>query len=252
MQASSSSLDPVLLRRARGNQIGTVAGQIPQPPDRPRRHKTGPQHLSLGHLAQPHSVQHIGFRSTGQMFDIAGVDQPRVQPVRLQQVEHRLPVRRRRLHHHPLDAHLDQPIGQLSQRPRHRRVRRDFLQPPFTARRCRHPHTAHQLRLTDVQGRHPGNDLLLIVRFGQHRRHLLIPTHTCSSRGVVACGYRTGETNLILVLELAATVKGPNATSDARLDTRPHRTTVLDGVDRRPPHNFHPHRATARSDWLVR
>lgn len=44
----------------------------------------------------------------------------------------------------------------------------------------------------------------------------------------------------ILVLDLAATVKGPNATSDARLDTRPGRTAVLDGVDRRPPHNFHP------------
>ena len=29
----------------------------------------------------------------------------------------------------------------------------------------------------------------------------------------------------------AATVKGPNATSGARLDTRPRRTTVLDGVD---------------------
>ena len=39
---------------------------------------------------------------------------------------------------------------------------------------------------------------------------------------------------------------------DARLDTRPGRTTVLDGVDRRPPHNFHPHRATPRSERLVR
>jgi hypothetical protein len=61
-----------------------------------------------------------------------------------------------------------------------------------------------------------------------------------------------GTTILILVLDLAATVKGPNAASDARLDTRPRRTTVLDGVDRRPPHNFHPRRATARSEWLVR
>ena len=187
------------------------------------------------------------------MFDIAGVDQPRVQSVRLQQVEHRLPVRRRRLHHHSLDTHLDEPIGQLGQRLGHRRVGRHVLQPPFTARRCRHPHAAHQLRLTDVQGCHPGNDLLFIVRFGQHCRHLLMPTHTSSSPDVVACGYRDrGTTNLILVLDLAATVKGPNATSDARLDTRPRRTTVLDGVDRRPPHNFHPHRATARSDWLVR
>src|SRR6476661_25311 len=61
-----------------------------------------------------------------------------------------------------------------------------------------------------------------------------------------------GTTILILVLELAATVKGPKAASDARLDTRPRRTTVSDGVDRRPPRNFHPPRATARSEWLVR
>ncbi len=102
------------------------------------------------------------------MLDIAGVDQPWVEPVGLQQVEHRLPVRRRRLHHHPLDSHLDEVIGQLSERARHGRMRRHLRQPPFTPGRGRHPHTAHQLRLTNVQGRHPGNDLLLIMRFGQH------------------------------------------------------------------------------------
>jgi len=102
------------------------------------------------------------------MFDIAGVDQPRVQPVRLEQVENRLPVRRRRFHHHPLHAHLDQLIGQLGQCLGHRRVCRDFLQPPLTASWRRHPHTTHQLRLTDIQGGHPGNDLLLIMGLSQH------------------------------------------------------------------------------------
>jgi len=78
-----------------------------QPADVARGHEAGPQHLPLGDLAQPHSVEHIGLWSTRQMFDVARVDQPRIQPVRLEQVEHRLPVRRRRFHHHPLHAHLD-------------------------------------------------------------------------------------------------------------------------------------------------
>ena len=122
------------------------------------------------------------------MFDIAGVDQPRVQPMRLEQVEHRLPIRRRRLHHHPLHTHLDQPIGQLGQCLGHRGVRRDFLQPPLTASWRRHPHTAHQLRLRDIQGGHPGNDLLLIMGLSQHG-FLLNTNHV----GVVARGYRNGD-----------------------------------------------------------
>ena len=52
-------LDPVLLRGAHTDQIDAVTGQIPQPPDRPRRHETGPQHLPFGDLAQPDRVQHI-------------------------------------------------------------------------------------------------------------------------------------------------------------------------------------------------
>jgi hypothetical protein len=40
---------------------------------------------------------------------------------------HRLPIVRRRLHHHPLNAQLDQMIRQLGQRPRHGRMSRHFL-----------------------------------------------------------------------------------------------------------------------------
>ena len=70
-------LDPVLLRRPRAHQIDAVAGQIPQPPDRPRRHETGPQHLAFGDLAQPDRIQHIGLGPARQVLDVAGVDQPR-------------------------------------------------------------------------------------------------------------------------------------------------------------------------------
>jgi hypothetical protein len=84
--------DPILLRGAGADQIDAVAGQIPQLPDRLGRHETRAQHLPFGHFAQPDGVQLVGLGSTGQMFDVAGINQPRVQPVRLEQVEHRLPV----------------------------------------------------------------------------------------------------------------------------------------------------------------
>ena len=95
-------LDPVLLRgpasptrstryrvRSRSRRIGC------------RRHETGPQHLPLGDLAQPHRVQPVGLRPARQVLDVLGVDQPRLEPGRLQQVERRLPVVAGRLHHHP-------------------------------------------------------------------------------------------------------------------------------------------------------
>jgi hypothetical protein len=58
-------LDPVLLPRAVGDQRDPVAGQVPQPPDRQRRHETGPDHLPLGDLAQPHRVQPVGLGPPG-------------------------------------------------------------------------------------------------------------------------------------------------------------------------------------------
>ena len=69
--------DPVLLCGAHPDQVDAVAGQIPQPPDRLGWHETGPQHLTFGHLAQPHRVQDIGLGPARQVFDVAGVDQPR-------------------------------------------------------------------------------------------------------------------------------------------------------------------------------
>ncbi len=109
-------------------------------------HETGAQHLPFGDLAQPHGVEHVGFRPTGQMLDVLGVDQPRRQPVSLEQVERCAPVVARGFHHHPLDTQLDQPVRQLAQRPHHRRVRAHLLNPPATAVAGRQPHTAHESR----------------------------------------------------------------------------------------------------------
>ena len=95
-----------------------------------RRHETGPQHLPLGDLAQPHRVQPVGLGPPRQVLDVLGVDQPRLEPGRLQQVERRPPVVAGRLHHHPGHPQLGQPVGHRQQRPGHRRVRAHLLQPP--------------------------------------------------------------------------------------------------------------------------
>ena len=56
------------------------------------------------HTASSRSV----FGRPGQMLDVLGVDQPGLEPGRLQQVERRLPVVAGRLHHHPGHPQLAQ------------------------------------------------------------------------------------------------------------------------------------------------
>jgi hypothetical protein len=96
-------LHPLLLRRADPDQVGPVAGQIPQHADRRRWDEAGADHLPLGDLAQPHRVELVGLGASRQVFDIFGVDQPGVEAVGLQQIEHRLPVIRGCLHDHSAD-----------------------------------------------------------------------------------------------------------------------------------------------------
>lgn len=129
--------------------------------------KLGPQHLAFGDLAQPDRIQHIGLGSAGQVFDVAGVDRPRLQAVRFEQVEHRPPVIAGRLHHHTLHTEFDQMVGQLGQRPGHRRMGGHLLSSPLGTR-AGDPDTTQHLRLADVQGSDPGDDLLLIIGFTQH------------------------------------------------------------------------------------
>lgn len=64
----------------------------PQPADRGGRDETGPEHLPFGDFAQPHGVENVGLLPPWQMPGIPGVDQPRLEPVRLEKVKHRLPV----------------------------------------------------------------------------------------------------------------------------------------------------------------
>ena len=242
MQASSSSFSTRFFSAVRAaDQVDAVAGQIPQPADRRRRHEAGPQHLPLGDLAQPHRVQLVGLRPAGQVLDVAGVDQPRLEPVRLQQVEHRLPVVRRRLHHHPGHAQLDQPVGQPQQRPGHRRIRRHLLQPPSRPPSCGHPHTAHQLGLADIQRRDPLDDLLSSATPANTPHLLATPSRPAGGRPQEP---QQGQANLIRVLE--ANNEGP--THGSQRPTRftasnDHRATTSQG-DHHPI--FSPERASRR------
>ena len=161
-------LHPVLLRGPRRDQVGAVTGQVPQLAKRRRRHEAGADHLPLGDLAQPDAIQLVGLRPAGQVPDVLGVHQPGLEPGRLQQVEHRLPVVAGRLHHHPGHPQAGQPAGHRKQRPGHRRIAVHLLQPPAPMVLIGHPHAAHQLGLADIQRRDPLDDLLVVLCLGQH------------------------------------------------------------------------------------
>src|SRR5215217_8757103 len=61
------------------------------------------------------------------MLDVAGIDQPGLEPVRFQQVEDSLPVVRGCLHDHPSHPQLGQPVGHDQQPAGHRLVAPDLL-----------------------------------------------------------------------------------------------------------------------------
>jgi len=77
--------------------------------------KARPAHASLDDLAQPDRVELVGLRSTGHVLDVLGVEQLTLEPLGLQQVEHRLPVIRRCLHGDLGHVQGTQPVGQPEQ-----------------------------------------------------------------------------------------------------------------------------------------
>ena len=171
--SSSSLLDPLLLGGAHADQVGAVAGQVPQPADRRWRHEAGPQHLPLSDLREPDRVQPVGLGPTRQVLDITRVDQPDLEPVGLQQVARALPVVAGGLHHHPGHPQLGQPVRQHQQRPGHCLVGAYLLQPLARGVGAWHSHTAHQLGLADIQRRDPPDELLGVVGLLQHPASLL-------------------------------------------------------------------------------
>jgi hypothetical protein len=81
---------PLVFGGPGNDQVGAVAGQVPQPADRRRGHAAGPQQLPLGDLGEPDRIQPVGLGPPGEVLDITRVDQPALKPLGVQQVERRL------------------------------------------------------------------------------------------------------------------------------------------------------------------
>ncbi len=107
-------LQPRRLPTTLGDQRGAVAGQIPQLPDRLRRHERGTQQPALTQLTPRRCRKHVGL-ATGQPLSVGGVDEHHVQVV-LHQVERAAPVIASRFPHHQRHLLGDQPVPQLQQR----------------------------------------------------------------------------------------------------------------------------------------
>jgi hypothetical protein len=166
--SSSSLLDPLLLGGPGRDQIGPVAGHVPQLPDRRWGDEAGPQQLPLGELAQPDRVQGVGLGPSREVLDVAGIDQPDLEPGRFQQVVDPLPVVAGGLHHHPGHPQLGQPVGHDQQPAGHRLVGGDLLQPPIRPALAGDAHATGQLGLAHVQRRHALDDLVAVAGLLQH------------------------------------------------------------------------------------
>src|SRR5215213_4562498 len=166
--SSSSLLDPLLLGGPGRDQIGPVAGHLPQLPDRRWGDEAGPQQLPLGELAQPDRIQGVGLGTAGEVLDVAGIHQPGLEPVRFQQVVDPLPVVAGGLHDHPGHAQLGQPVDHDQQPAGHRLIAPHLLRPPARAALARDSHTAGQLGLAHVQRRPSLDDLLGLLCLLQH------------------------------------------------------------------------------------
>jgi hypothetical protein len=91
-----------------------VAGQVPQLPDRCRRHEAGRDQPVLEQLGDPGRVGHVGL-ATRDVVQMLGIEQPDLGNPLLEQEVHRLPVHPGGLHAHQVDLLGDQPIAQRGQ-----------------------------------------------------------------------------------------------------------------------------------------
>ena len=209
--------DPLLLAGAVLHQGAAVAGEIAQPTDLGRLHQRGPAHATLGDLRQPDRVGPIRLRPARHILDLAGVDQPAVKPLGLQQVVHPLPVGAGGLHHHPLHVPVPQPGRHRQQLCGGRGVAAQLLHPPAGPLRVRHPHTRLQTGLAQIQRRHPLHHQIGIVDF-IHREN---PSNAADYNKAVARRNRTGmEKSRTLVL--IATMRSPTIGSPDQTQKRAH------------------------------
>src|SRR5215217_1322970 len=146
------------------------------------------------------------------MLDVAGIDQPGLEPVRFQQVEDSLPVVRGCLHDHPSHPQLGQPVGHDQQPAGHRLVAPDLL--PSVGPSCPWPGT----RTQQVSSALPTSNAAtrwMISSVSCVSSSTPASLRSDDPTGRLPAGAAGRQANLIRVLE--ATVKGPGATPSTRL-----------------------------------
>jgi hypothetical protein len=126
------------------NRPLAIAGEIPQLPDRGRRHEAAPQQPMLQQLRQPGRVADIGL-AAGEDLDLPGVDQQQLEAPLLKDPPDGLPVLAGGLHHHLGDPLGGQPPSQRLQ-PRGEGLERPHLLVAATVP-AGHAHASHHLVL---------------------------------------------------------------------------------------------------------
>ena len=112
-------LQPLDLPAAFAGHHRPGPGQVAQLPDRRRGHERSPDQPVRAELGQPGRVRDVAL-ATGEVLDLAGVDEHHLEPGVLQQVVERLPVVTGRLHHHQGDLLSNQVLAQRQDRVRRR------------------------------------------------------------------------------------------------------------------------------------
>jgi len=132
------------------NQVETVArevAQIAQMALRRRWNEAGAQQPVAQQVRQPLGVLDIGL-ATGNRLDVIGIDDEDL-ALLFQQVEHRTPVRPRRLHDHRPTIRCSQPVGERQQIVGHGAVGAHLLvDRPI---RRRHQQAGHDKPLVNIQ-----------------------------------------------------------------------------------------------------
>lgn len=150
-------------------------------------------------------MEPVGLWTSRHMLRVTAVDQPRLEPVRFQEVEHRLHVIAGRFHHPPLDAHVHH--GWPA--PRANGSSSSASTPPASASSgspAQGPGHNRRVRLAGIQGREHGDNLSLSwdsARMTSSSPHQT-PADSIGGRPQGPPGKR----NLVLVLG-RETVKGP-------------------------------------------
>ena len=156
-----------------------------------------PHQPVLKQLSDPLRVPHVGLAARDGLH-VRGVEQPHLHRL-LERIEHRLPVRRGRLHRRDLDTLLDQPLPQQPQRPG-RGLERAHLGVPGAATRARGAHAHRDRGLGHIQ---PGDPL------EHHFHHSHAPFLRSASRERFAAAPPGGPSARKQTHVLAATIRHP-------------------------------------------